>query len=100
MSDTRLIYCLHKRSCSRLCWITFGARFVHLSLAEFLYSFFVYAVFTTQSETVQFLRGDPSSSEEAHIRIILAQTEVERVKFVVRSYIRTRLFKAGEIVTA
>jgi len=46
-----------------------------------------------QSETVQLLRGDPSSSEEEHIRIILAQTEVERVKFVVRSYIRTRLFK-------
>ncbi|KIY62730.1 GINS complex, Sld5 component [Cylindrobasidium torrendii FP15055 ss-10] len=46
-----------------------------------------------QTDTVQALRGDPSSSEEEHIRIMLVQTEVERVKFVVRSYIRTRLFK-------
>jgi GINS complex subunit 4 len=41
------------------------------------------------------LRGDPTSSEEEHMRIMLAQTEVERVKFVVRSYIRTRLYKAS-----
>ncbi|KAK7028267.1 DNA replication complex GINS protein SLD5 [Favolaschia claudopus] len=46
-----------------------------------------------QSETIQLLRGDPSTSEEEHIRIMLAQTEVERVKFIVRSYVRTRLFK-------
>jgi GINS complex subunit 4 len=46
---------------------------------------------------VQLLRGDPSSSEEEHIRIMLVQTEVERVKFVVRSYVRTRLFKVGRI---
>ncbi|KAI9463881.1 hypothetical protein HD554DRAFT_2026853 [Boletus coccyginus] len=46
-----------------------------------------------QSETVQLLRSDPSSSEEEHFRIMLAQTEVERVKFVLRSYLRTRLFK-------
>ncbi|KAJ7641413.1 hypothetical protein FB45DRAFT_900158 [Roridomyces roridus] len=46
-----------------------------------------------QSDTIQLLRGDPSTSEEEHIRIMLAQTEVERVKFVVRSYVRTRLFK-------
>ncbi|PBK59955.1 hypothetical protein ARMSODRAFT_1026969 [Armillaria solidipes] len=38
------------------------------------------------------LRGDPSTSEEEHIRIMLVQTEVERV-FIVRSYIRTRLYK-------
>lgn len=47
----------------------------------------------SQSETVQLLRADPSSSEEEHFRIMLVQTEVERVKFIVRSYIRTRLFK-------
>ncbi|KAJ6589050.1 hypothetical protein B0H19DRAFT_1102714 [Mycena capillaripes] len=46
-----------------------------------------------QSDTIQLLRGDPSTSEEEHIRIMLAQTEVERVKFIVRSYVRTRLFK-------
>jgi len=49
---------------------------------------------TPQSETVQLLRSDPSSSEEEHFRIMLVQTEIERVKFIVRSYLRTRLFKA------
>ncbi|KAF9073446.1 GINS complex Sld5 component [Rhodocollybia butyracea] len=46
-----------------------------------------------QSEAVQSLRGEPSASEEDHIRIMLVQMEVERVKFIVRSYVRTRLFK-------
>ncbi|KAF7313322.1 DNA replication complex GINS protein SLD5 [Mycena chlorophos] len=46
-----------------------------------------------QSDTIQLLRGDPSTSEEEHMRIMLAQTEVERVKFIVRSYVRTRLYK-------
>ena len=47
----------------------------------------------SQTDTVQALRGDPDSSEAEHARIMLVQTEVERVKFVVRSYIRTRLYK-------
>ena len=47
-----------------------------------------------QTDMVQALRGDPDSSEAEHMRIMLVQTEVERVKFVVRSYIRTRLYKA------
>ncbi|KAH9974927.1 hypothetical protein BGW80DRAFT_1436685 [Lactifluus volemus] len=46
-----------------------------------------------ETDTVQALRGDPDSSEAEHARIMLVQTEVERVKFVVRSYIRTRLYK-------
>ncbi|EMD35770.1 hypothetical protein CERSUDRAFT_53180 [Gelatoporia subvermispora B] len=46
-----------------------------------------------QSDDVQLLRADPDSSEEEHFRIMLVQTEIERVKFVVRSYIRTRLHK-------
>ncbi|KAJ4488097.1 hypothetical protein J3R30DRAFT_3695745 [Lentinula aciculospora] len=46
-----------------------------------------------QSDAVQLLRGEPSASEEEHIRIMLVQMEVERVKFIVRSYVRTRLFK-------
>ncbi|KAJ7594481.1 GINS complex Sld5 component [Mycena floridula] len=46
-----------------------------------------------QTDAVQALRGDPSSSEEEHIRIMLVQTEVERVKFIVRSYVCTRLYK-------
>lgn len=32
-------------------------------------------------------------SEEEHYMTMLVQTEVERIKFVVRSYVRTRLFK-------
>ncbi|KAI0300688.1 GINS complex Sld5 component [Multifurca ochricompacta] len=50
-----------------------------------------------QTDTVQALRGDPDTSEAEHARIMLVQTEVERVKFVVRSYIRTRLYKALQI---
>ncbi|ETW76655.1 hypothetical protein HETIRDRAFT_327861 [Heterobasidion irregulare TC 32-1] len=46
-----------------------------------------------QSNTVSLLRSDPDSSEEEHFRIMLAQTEIERVKFIVRSYLRTRLYK-------
>jgi hypothetical protein len=46
---------------------------------------------------VQLLRADPDSSEDEHFRIMLVQTEIERVKFVIRSYIRTRLHKASDI---
>ncbi|RDB21784.1 DNA replication complex GINS protein sld5 [Hypsizygus marmoreus] len=46
-----------------------------------------------QSQTVQLLREDASTSEDEHIRIVLAQTEMERVKFIVRSYVRTRHYK-------
>ncbi|CAL1702670.1 unnamed protein product [Somion occarium] len=46
-----------------------------------------------QTDDVQLLRADPDSSEEEHFRITLVQTEIERVKFVIRSYIRTRLHK-------
>ncbi|KAI0660298.1 GINS complex Sld5 component [Cubamyces menziesii] len=46
-----------------------------------------------QSRDVELLRADPDSSEEEHFRIMLVQTEVERVKFVIRSYVRTRLHK-------
>ncbi|KAI0804574.1 GINS complex Sld5 component [Irpex lacteus] len=46
-----------------------------------------------QSGDVQLLRADPDSSEDEHFRIMLVQTEIERVKFVIRSYMRTRLHK-------
>lgn len=42
---------------------------------------------------VQRLRGDPEASEDEHLQIILVQTEVERVRFIVRSYMRTRIHK-------
>jgi GINS complex subunit 4 len=54
---------------------------------------FAFARSFLQTDTVQALRGDPDSSEAEHARIMLVQTEAERVKFVVRSYIRTRLYK-------
>lgn len=46
-----------------------------------------------QSQIVQLLRGHASTSEDEHIRIILAQTEMERAKFFVLSYVRTRHYK-------
>ncbi|KAG6812082.1 hypothetical protein H0H92_004446 [Tricholoma furcatifolium] len=48
-----------------------------------------------QSQTVQLLRQDASTSEDEHVRIMLAQTEMERVKFIVRSYVRTRHYKVN-----
>lgn len=46
---------------------------------------------------MQLLRADPDSSEDEHFRIMLVQTEIERVKFVIRSYIRTRLHKVSSV---
>ncbi|KAF5320148.1 hypothetical protein D9611_010297 [Ephemerocybe angulata] len=46
-----------------------------------------------QARNVQILRDDPQTSESEHIRIMLVQTELERVKYVVRAYVRTRLYK-------
>ncbi|TFK21703.1 GINS complex, Sld5 component [Coprinopsis marcescibilis] len=47
----------------------------------------------SQTRNIQILRDDPRTSESEHIRIMLVQTEIERVKFLIRSYIRTRLYK-------
>lgn len=41
------------------------------------------------------LRADPTTSEEEYFRLALVQTEMERAKFLVRSYVRTRLHKVG-----
>ncbi|GBE85883.1 DNA replication complex GINS protein [Sparassis crispa] len=46
-----------------------------------------------QASDVQNLRADPEAYEEEHFRIVLVQTEIERVKFVVRAYVRARLHK-------
>ncbi|TDL16299.1 GINS complex, Sld5 component [Rickenella mellea] len=46
-----------------------------------------------QSDDANALRRDANLSEEEHYMTMLVQTEVERVKFIIRSYIRTRLFK-------
>ena len=46
-----------------------------------------------QQKMLQTLRSDPQTSEEEHFKLVLVQTEMERVKFLVRSYVRTRLAK-------
>jgi GINS complex subunit 4 len=43
----------------------------------------------------QHLQSDPRTSEEEYFRIVLIQTEAERVKFLVRSYLRARLYKVS-----
>jgi len=48
-----------------------------------------------QQKMVETLRSDPQTSEEEHFKLILVQTEMERVKFVIRSYVRTRLHKVS-----
>ena len=42
---------------------------------------------------MKLLREHPSTSEDEHFRIMLVQTELERVMFVIRSYVRTRMSK-------
>ena len=44
---------------------------------------------------MKLLREHPDTSEDEHFRIMLVQTELERVLFVIRSYIRTRISKVG-----
>ncbi|KZT35886.1 GINS complex, Sld5 component [Sistotremastrum suecicum HHB10207 ss-3] len=46
-----------------------------------------------QASLVTRLRADPDTSEEEHFQMMLVQTEMERVRFIVRSYLRTRLYK-------
>lgn len=51
------------------------------------------ATLCPQSDDASALRSAAHMSEEEHYMTMLVQTEVERIKFVVRSYVRTRLFK-------
>ncbi|KLT41169.1 GINS complex, Sld5 component [Cutaneotrichosporon oleaginosum] len=46
-----------------------------------------------QGKMMSTLRADPSTSEEEHFRLVLVQTEMERAKWLVRSYVRARLHK-------
>lgn len=41
------------------------------------------------------LKADPATSTEEHERLQLVQTEMERAKFLVRNYVRTRLHKVS-----
>ncbi|GMK53718.1 hypothetical protein CspeluHIS016_0103040 [Cutaneotrichosporon spelunceum] len=46
-----------------------------------------------QGKMMATLRADPSTSEEEHFRLVLVQTEMERGKWLIRSYVRARLHK-------
>ncbi|CED83575.1 Predicted alpha-helical protein, potentially involved in replication/repair [Phaffia rhodozyma] len=46
-----------------------------------------------QKEMVSTLLSEDSTSEEEHFKLMLVQTEMERAKFLLRSYLRTRLSK-------
>lgn len=41
------------------------------------------------------LRAAEDLTEEDHYMMMLVQTEVERMKFIVRSYVRARLYKVS-----
>lgn len=46
-----------------------------------------------QATMLELLRSDPKTSEEEHFKLIIVQTEMERVKYLVRAYLRCRLAK-------
>ncbi|KZV84503.1 GINS complex, Sld5 component [Exidia glandulosa HHB12029] len=46
-----------------------------------------------QGDLVTRLQTREDTSEEEHFKMMLVRTEMERVKFVIRSYLRTRLYK-------
>lgn len=48
-----------------------------------------------QNEIVSQLQGHANTTEEEHFAVMLVQTEVERIKFVLRSYLRCRLQKVS-----
>jgi hypothetical protein len=50
---------------------------------------------TPQQKLVALLRSDPQTSEEEHFKLVLVMTEMERVKYIVRSYVRARLAKVS-----
>jgi hypothetical protein len=44
---------------------------------------------------LELLRSDPKTSEEEHFKLQLVSTEVERVKYLIRSYLRCRVDKVS-----
>lgn len=49
-----------------------------------------------QTKIVDSLKSDDRSTDEEHFQLILVQTEVERAKYVITSYVRVRLSKVRE----
>ncbi|CCO36598.1 DNA replication complex GINS protein sld5 [Rhizoctonia solani AG-1 IB] len=52
-----------------------------------------------QSQMVEYLRSDDSTSEDEHFRMSYVQLDMERIKFQIRSYVRTRLHKIEKYAT-
>ncbi|KAG8740950.1 GINS complex subunit [Ceratobasidium sp. 414] len=46
-----------------------------------------------QNQMVEYLRSDDATSEDEHFRMSYVQLDMERMKFQIRSYVRTRLYK-------
>ena len=46
---------------------------------------------------VDSLKGDDRSTDEEHFQLLLVQTEVERAKYILTSYVRVRLHKVEYI---
>jgi hypothetical protein len=49
----------------------------------------------SQAEAVEKVSKDDRTDSKEHFKLILVQTEMQRVKYLIRSYIRTRLNKVG-----
>ncbi|KAF8598123.1 GINS complex, Sld5 component [Ceratobasidium sp. AG-I] len=52
-----------------------------------------------QNQMVEYLRSDDATSEDEHFRMSYVQLDMERVKFQIRSYVRTRLHKIEKYAT-
>lgn len=48
-----------------------------------------------QGKMLDLLKSDPKTTDEEHFKLQLVATEVERVKYLIRSYLRCRLDKVG-----
>ncbi|WFD30327.1 GINS complex subunit [Malassezia sp. CBS 17886] len=57
----------------------------------------VMAQITEQQSILDSLSSDPSTSEEEHFRLNLVQLDIERSKWLVRSYLRARLAKIEKL---
>lgn len=42
---------------------------------------------------LEVLKTDSSTTDEEHFKLMLVQTEMERVKFLIRAYVRCRIHK-------
>ncbi|KAG8792031.1 GINS complex subunit [Ceratobasidium sp. 428] len=52
-----------------------------------------------QNQMVEYLRSDDATSEDEHFRMSYVQLDMERIKFQIRSYVRTRLYKIEKYAT-